>query len=303
MTYQKIGIIYNINSGKGLTPIYAQKIATYLEQENLAKDIILCQTKKGADSRNAAKSACDQGCDLIVAMGGDGTLGQIITGILASSNEASLAIIPLGTVNNLARSLEIPINPDQAMRLIGTGEKRAIDLGRVNDHYMISSLTLGYLAQSANRVTSQAKRKWGFLAFVFSLIRICKTFRSSKLELLHDHGRIQGRMRIVLIALTDSLGGIRDFVPEAQIYPGYFHILCLPEPSKSKSSRIFASLRREKASQNPNYHYFHSKSIVISQTDHGHRHRVRIDGDAGPRLPLRLEIVPHALNVLIPRKD
>lgn len=108
--------------------------------------------------------------DAVVVGGGDGTLISSIGGAIASG--LPLGIIPLGTFNELARTLAVPLDVKAACRLLHDGVKRAIDVGSVNGKYFINEASLGISTRIARLQTTDLKRRWGFLALIPTTLRV-----------------------------------------------------------------------------------------------------------------------------------
>ena len=108
--------------------------------------------------------------DLVIVGGGDGTLNGCVEGIVET--QLPLGILPLGTANDLARTLKIPTSLPEACQVIATGHRQRIDLGRVNDKHFFNVASLGLSVQITNQLDKKAKRTWGVLAYAATAIRV-----------------------------------------------------------------------------------------------------------------------------------
>ena len=99
-------------------------------------------------------------------IGGDGTVHHVIRMFKEQLPHLKIGLIPGGTVNNLARVLEIPLNQEQASATIFTENTRQIDFATLNDEVMISTMTVGILADTASKVTQEEKQKFGPFVFM-----------------------------------------------------------------------------------------------------------------------------------------
>ncbi len=136
-----------------------------------------------------ARQAAAEGADVVIAAGGDGTVHEVATGLVGS--KSALGIIPLGTMNNLAHSLNIPETIDKACAVIVGGETHAVDVGKINDHFFTEVAGVGL--EAALFSAGEEVKSPGVLTTVRGIIdglRTLLTFRPVKLRILiGDHKR------------------------------------------------------------------------------------------------------------------
>ncbi|HEY9749137.1 MAG TPA: lipid kinase [Allocoleopsis sp.] len=138
--------------------------------------------------------------DLVIVGGGDGTLNAAIEGLV--DTQLPLGILPLGTANDLARTLRIPQSLPKACELIAKGHSQRIDLGRVNDKHFFNVASLGLSVQITNQLDKKAKRVWGVLAYAATAIRVVWRARPFWAEI-----RLSGesiRVRTIQIAVGNG---------------------------------------------------------------------------------------------------
>ena len=119
-------------------------------------------------------------CDLVVVGGGDGTMNAAARGLLET--KLPLGILPLGTANDLARTLGIPEDLDAAAKLIAEGEPRLIDVGEVNGHPFFNVASIGLSAELAQSLTGELKKRFGRLGYAIAAMRVlshAKPFRAA----------------------------------------------------------------------------------------------------------------------------
>lgn len=107
--------------------------------------------------------------DLVIVGGGDGTLNAAIAGLIET--QLPLGILPLGTANDLARTLKIPPSIPEACQVIAGRNVERIDIGSVNDHYFFNVASFGLSVEITQKLTKQAKRRWGSLAYAIAAIQ------------------------------------------------------------------------------------------------------------------------------------
>ncbi|HHJ9974781.1 TPA: diacylglycerol kinase family protein, partial [Streptococcus pyogenes] len=219
-----VRIFYNPNSGKKEDQLAGQ-VKDYFCQHGFSEDSVEVITPKGADQAfQLAKQAAKDKIDLVIPLGGDGTLNKIIGGIYEGGAHCLIGLVPSGTVNNFAKAMHIPLQITEALDTILTGQIKQVDICKANQQYMISSLTLGLLADIAADVTAEEKRRFGPLAFLKDSIRILKRNRSYAISLISHNHRIHLKTKFLLITMTNTIAGFPSFSPGAQADDGYFQV-------------------------------------------------------------------------------
>ena len=304
---KKISIIYNPESGSGESEKNAKKVKEQLEQLDKYKnmDIQMHATKDSKDAYKFAKKCSQEKYELIISIGGDGTINQIAGGIIDGGNHSKLAIMPLGTVNNMANALKIPTKSEESIKIVEEGNVRNIDIAKINDDYMISSMTIGLLADAAINVTSEKKRKFGPLAYVIDFLRVLKKYRGYSLTIKHDEGEIKERIMFLLVTMTDSVGGMSAFTPDAKVDDGYMHVLTMSKLSIGRLIRYLPKLLRSDFSDMPEIHYFQTSEMTIEKQNKDKKKKVqtRIDGDPSCSVPIKSKVLKRELKVLAPKES
>lgn len=139
-------IIINPTAGKEKAVSYEGVIKE--ELKNKYTNIVIKHTQGEGDTTKFAGQACRDHFDLVVSLGGDGTVNETVNGLASFENPPMLGIIPLGTVNMLARVLNIPIKTEKAIELLTTDYYKEIDVGLANDQYFTNVLSVGQAAKA-----------------------------------------------------------------------------------------------------------------------------------------------------------
>lgn len=293
-------IIINPTSGKEKASEYEDKIKDVIKMEY--PNLIIKYTKGQGDATKFAKNAGEDSFDLVVSLGGDGTINETVNGIAGFKNPPMLGIIPMGTVNDLARALNIPLQPEEAIELLGNGTQRKIDVGIANELYFTNILGVGNIARAIHDVDSEEKTKLGPLAYFISTAKelIEGDIFSVKLEM--DQESWEGDVSVVIAGLIDSLGGFKTILSNAEVGDGMFHIFAIKKLDIPELMKITPSVFSGKITDSDNVKYFRSKSLKIKALN-DHKHESDVDGEKGPELPLRLKILPGHLIVISGMED
>lgn len=159
-------VIINPSSGKEKAAEYEDRIKEVLQANY--DEIEIQHTEGKGDATRFAQDAGRRGFDLVVSLGGDGTVNETINGLAAQEDPPTLGIIPMGTVNDFARAMGIPLVPEEAIDFLGSAEARRVDIGKVNDHYFSNIVAVGNIAEAIHNVESEEKSRLGPFAYLIA---------------------------------------------------------------------------------------------------------------------------------------
>ena len=232
--------------------------------------------------------------DLIIVGGGDGTLNAAAEAVLAVGRP--LGILPLGTANDLVRSLEIPTSPQAAAQVILAGRRRRVDLGRANSKLFFNIATLGLSVKLARAMRPAEKRHFGALAYALALTRIGI---GRPFDAVIRTGGTDHRVRAIQIAVGNGRfhGGGVVVHEDAAIDDGLLHLYALPPQSGWRLLRQLPWLLRGRHKDLDGVTTFAAASVEIT-TDR--RLKINTDGEITSTTPARFDVLPGALEILVP---
>ena len=172
-------LLLNPNARRGAEPI--DDAIALLRDSGIR--LIEPETEDRKDISAAIRAHADE-VDMVIVGGGDGSLNAATAGLVETG--LPLGILPLGTANDLARTLEIPFTVVDAAQIIIDGETRALDLGIVNDYYFFNVASIGFSAKLARVLTSDDKRRFGKLGYALSAMKLVTQSRPFTAEIEHD---------------------------------------------------------------------------------------------------------------------
>ena len=246
------------------------------------------------ESTAVLKAAIARGDELVVVGGGDGTLSSSAH-VLAGS-ETALGVLPLGTGNTFARGLELPLDLEGAAKVLAKGEFARVDVGRVNGRIFINSVSLGASEQIASSLDGDLKKKLGLLAWPVAAFKALRGRRPMRLELRTDHLRLNVRTRQLLIANNSN---IASFVtaPGASLQNGQLETLVLGSESFWSLIKAGWNLLLKRSSKSDIHSVF---GPTIEVRSLGKVRPANVDGDILTQTPLKVDILPRALRVVVP---
>lgn len=236
----------------------------------------------------------DEPFDAVVAAGGDGTVVTSIGAAIATKKP--LGIIPLGTFNDLARTLGIPADVDGACAVIAGGVTRAIDVGRVNGAYFVNEASVGISTRIARRQTPEVKQRFGFLGVIGTTLQTLIRRRPFFVQIEYDQRTEQFKTVQLTVANSYHFGGFIE-VPDAAIDDGVldlfsvevdsvFGVIPLARSALNHDGEPVEGVRRRRA-----------KRFTVRT----HRpHHVSADGEPAGFTPTVFEVMPKAVRVLVP---
>lgn len=235
--------------------------------------------------------------DAIVCAGGDGTLLSGIGAAIAS--ELPLGIIPLGTFNELARTLEIPLDVEGAVATIASARARTIDVGRVNGKYFLNEASIGISSRAARMQTPELKQRFGFLGVLWTSVQAVRYGRPIRAEIRYDDR--SERMRTIQLTVANShrFGGFLS-VADAAIDDGWLDLYSVDITSLREA---FSVARLMFAGERHDAPGLRTRRARVFDVATRHAHRIMADGEPAGSTPARFEVIPKALRVFVPQGE
>jgi diacylglycerol kinase (ATP) len=297
MSPRKATLISNPKTGRYASrrrPV--QELAAQLESLGVNIDLKLTQ-RPGDAAEIAARAARNGTADVIVA-GGDGTINEAIQG-LAGTN-ARLAIIPRGTGNVLARELGLPLDDEQALKVVAQGKSREIYLGLAIDEttnerrYFVLMAGIGLDASVVGRVQPKLKKRIGKAAFWISGLSHLADWNPRPFILEIDGQKYTSTF--AAIGKAAKYGGDLAITPGARLDQPDFEICIIDTQSRLRYLRLLSQAMRNGMPRNaPEVKFVTAVSVKADGDAH-----VQIDGELIGHLPMSFEIAPHSLQIIVP---
>ncbi len=265
-------------------------------------DVRLVVTEKAGQAELIAAGAAAAGHDRVVAIGGDGTIQEVVNGILAASSQPSLGILPLGSGNDLARSLGVPRDRDAALEAAIGPAERPVDLlhatnGAGQERWFGSAGGIGFDAQVATAMSTRRGWQRGQAGYLFTTLAELRRFTNRRVTLTVDAERFERSVLFVAIANGAYYGGGMHIAPGAAVDDGQFDLCIVGDVSRLTALRQLVNLYRGTHVQHPDVTLLRGSRLLIeADASTG----VHLDGEPFGSLPLQVELHPARLRVAAP---
>lgn len=289
-------IIYNPTSGRELFRKHLPEVLEKMEQAGYETS---CHaTTCEGDAIQAAKVAVERNFDLVIAVGGDGTLNEVISGIAKFEKRPKVGLIPMGTTNDFARAVHIPRDINKAVDIILKGDSIPVDIGLMNDdRYFINIAGGGRITELTYEVPSKLKTVLGQMAYYLKGIEMLPSIRSSRVRIEYDGQIFDDSAMMFLIGLTNSVGGFEKLAPDASINDGKFTLLILKELNMAEFIRVASLALRGEHLSDPHVIYAKASKITVTTEE---RVLLNLDGEYGGVLPAVFENLASHIEMYVP---
>jgi YegS/Rv2252/BmrU family lipid kinase len=291
--------LINKNSGQTNPVILKETLSNYAKLHSMNLKILEISSLKEID--HYLPEEINKKIDTVISAGGDGTLNRIINHLAYC--QIPLGIVPNGTANILAQSLDIPMDIVKALDVIRTGNIKTIDLGKVNETYFSVTSGCGLDATMIKNTHRELKKKYGIFAYVINIFNALQYQRKASYKLIIDGKKVRKRgINIIFINTGNILGDLISFKPGYSHHDDFIDICIYSPDNYADYIPILLDLisgDKEKARAQKAYHY-KGKEIYFQCSP---SMPIHIDGDIAATPPVTVKSCPKALKVVVPEKE
>ena len=255
--------------------------------------------------RELAREAAASDAGLLVAVGGDGTVNEVVNGIVSADASAELAVIPRGTGIDLARSFDIPMKLDDAIRVALTGRTRVIDLGRATyrswgggdeSSHFANVASAGMSGAIAKRV-NESKSRLAKASYFTATFSVFARWQASDVRVSVDDEVREGRMRDIVVANCRYFGAGMKICPEAEPDDGLFDALLIGDVTKLDLVLTLPKIYRGTHLPHPKAELLRGRVVTV---DADVPLPIQLDGEQPGTTPVSFDVVPGALRLRVP---
>lgn len=292
-----IRFIVNPHAGHGSKNELPTLIRRVLSDQDFSWEVVF--TTKPGHASHLAKEAIEAGTNLIVAVGGDGTINEVARCLIGS--QSILGIIPAGSGNGLARHLKIPLNPERALQLLVNGHITCIDTGLINNSQVFVSLAgVGFDALVAKHFANDPDR--GFLGYFRIVAQQYPSYKPKKYRLTIDGEQtIETEALFITMANSNQFGYNTTIAPEAKLNDGLMDVCIVRKPPIFEMPIVLNLLFLNMIHLSRYVEIIKAKSVLMERNKN---RVVNVDGEPVKiSQNLQFDIVPKSLNVVIPNHN
>lgn len=295
---KEILLIVNPCSGQGKVSKYVPDICDNLEKQGYDLEVIYT-----SEENNGEKIIQDyiRYIDTVIVCGGDGTLSEVINGVIRSQKKINVTFIPFGTTNDFSKTVKIPRNKYSLSKKLSKYTKTMIDIGSFNDKYFYYVAAFGACTSVSYTTKQKEKNKVGRLAYYRQALKELKKMESHQVTIVTDNEIIKDNFLYGGVTNSISIGGFKWFKKnDFKINDGLFEVILIKKPKKQLDFiKIFTSILRKKYDQN-NIYYLKTKHLQI---DFDVPTSWTLDGEYGGTVKhVLIENNKNKIGLLIPKK-
>lgn len=290
---KKICFIINPISGAGKNNRVKPLIKKHLNLKCF--DYKIFYTERPKHATKLAKIAAEKKFEIIVAVGGDGTINEVASGLIGSS--AALGIIPTGSGNGLANHFKIPTDMRQAIEVINQEHNQWIDTVKINQESYIGVAGIGFDAEVSHVFSELSKR--GFSSYIKVVLSELPKYQPKEYELIIDGKPLIEKAFLICFANSKQYGNNAFIAPDAEIDDGLLDVIILKTFPKHATPRLVADLFNQQITDSKYTIVMRCQEVIIKKP----LHYLHLDGE-----PMQFDedvyirILPSSLKIIIPKE-
>lgn len=293
MRKEKIAFIINPNSGRKKRKVSIDSINKYLDLERFSPKFYI--TEHRGHARVLTDQAASEGCKIIVAVGGDGTVNEVASALVHL--KLPLAIIPTGSGNGLARHLKIPVSVPKALQILNRYTIQHIDAGKMNDTWFFCTCGIGFDAKIGFKFSKINER--GFLGYLKTIVQEFKQYNIKKYRFTIDGIKYKRKAFLITAANASQYGNNALIAPNARIDDGLLNI-CIVKPfPRWKVLLLALRLMSGSIDRSEYYEFISGKTIRFKKPKK--KYILHYDGEPikFKKEKIQINIVPKILQVIV----
>jgi YegS/Rv2252/BmrU family lipid kinase len=234
--------------------------------------------------------------DTVIVGGGDGSLNAAANGLVEA--QIPLGILPLGTANDLARTLEIPTELEQACQTIAEGYTKRIDLGSVNDNYFFNVASIGLTVRITQQLSKESKGRWGVLAYLFTALQVLWQARPFHAEIRCNGESFKVKTIQIAVGNGRHYGGGMVVAEDAEIDDSRLDLYSLEVNHWWQVVLLFPAMRQGTLEGSQRVRTLQGREFEVHLLK---QRALTADGEIVGSTPARFRLCPQALTVITPR--
>ncbi len=289
--------IVNPNAGRGKGRKIIPLLKAYLKRHSIPNEI--WETSARWEAVKLTQEGIKAGFEVIVAVGGDGTIHEVANGLLRSDKSIPIGGIRVGSGNDFLRYFKYPTNLEEAMAILLRGNELTIDAGRVEEHYFINAIGVGFDAEAAYEML---KIQWlgGTAVYLYAVFKQLLKYRTPYVRVQMDDQVFEGPIALVSVGNGQSSGGGFMLTPRAKMDDGWFDICLIKAVPRWKVMTLLPRVMGGGHINHPDVIMAKAKKVIIDcdQVEL----LAHLEGEFADlnRHHLEIDLIPRCLRVIVP---
>ncbi|MBR5006462.1 MAG: diacylglycerol kinase family lipid kinase [Clostridia bacterium] len=295
--------IVNPNSGMRILQVNAHTMARNMLRNGKLTECRFVYTQKGGDGFDAAAALKPGEYDFVLAAGGDGTVSEVVNGLMTSGCGIPLLILGAGTTNDFSTVLDLGTGPLTLERLATDYYVREVDVGICNGRYFTNVTAGGMLTAIAHSTSPELKSVYGKMAYYAEGMRELGSFKltSTRLRYISDKETIEEDTFLFAVANSTQSGGFSRIAPLAKLDDGKIDVCILKPFVPAEMIPLFNKIQTGMHPTDRNVKYFQTKKLRIELCNEEDSVAVDCDGENAGSMPLEISVAPEKLKLIVPR--
>lgn len=292
---KKVLYIVNPKAGKGLIRGHLLSIVDILTKGGM--DVTVYPTQASRDAGRVTRERAGE-FDLVVCSGGDGTLDEVVTGLLQGRHTCPVGYIPAGSTNDFAHSLKLPSRNSEAARIITRNHPFACDIGSFNGQYFVYIAAFGVFTEVSYKTNQDMKNLMGHLAYVLNGAESLLNIRSYRMKIESEEKTLEGDFIYGMVTNSESVGGFRNITGKnISLDDGVFEVVLIRNPlTPIEWGAVLTGLMTQVADDKYIY-FFKTKQIRITSEE---EIAWTLDGeDGGLHREVEIRNLPRAVQIMV----
>ena len=297
--------IINPSAGRQNFQDIIKDIVSTLVLENICNNIDIFYTQKQYDARNKAASLKEGEYDFLVAVGGDGTLNEVINGVVIGGNNIPVAVLSTGTVNDFSTYLKLPQDPVEFCNMIKEFPLKKVDVGKVNAHYFINVVAAGMFSDIGFKVEKDKKAAMGKFAYYLEGAadfpkQISTPFR---MRFTMKNWVLEEDVLLFMVSNTQSVGGFREIAPLASSSDGIFDLIIIKSMDLIQLVPLAISIFQGDHVNHPAVEYIQTDELRVENLS---EEPLNVDFDGEQLMsgfPLDISMIKGGVTIVVPPSE
>lgn len=261
-------------------------------------EVCMFRSSQKGDMKYGLQNITEDEYHGIVVSGGDGTVNEVVNGMMKNNIQVPLGILPFGTANDFANHLNMPKDLESCCDVILRNNIHKVDIGQANEQYFINVCCGGLFTNVSQSIDMNIKNTLGKLGYYLKGIEQIPNFRPISLRMRTKSQTIEDQFYLFMVLNGKSAGGFDKLAKHAAIDDGVFDVLLFKARPLHEIAVLFVKLLRGEHLEDPNIIFLKEKEMMIECLEEDHTfYESDIDGEKGPDLPLQIQLHPKALQV------